>query len=128
MKLKLMIPTASILLLAFAVWLSPQVDPAPAPARADPSASRDILPAPSAQADTAEQKWLMEHCWEYGFILRYPEDKQDATGIIYEPWHYQRSRPCHEGERPVPGGISRDLKRLFFPGYPLVNFCVFSII
>lgn len=89
MKLKLMIPTASILLLAFAVWLSPQVDPAPAPARADPSASRDILPAPSAQADTAEQKWLMEHCWEYGFILRYPEDKQDATGIIYEPWHYR---------------------------------------
>ncbi len=41
------------------------------------------------QADTAEQKWLMEHCWEYGFILRYPEDKCDITGIGYEPWHYR---------------------------------------
>ena len=42
-----------------------------------------------AQGDTAEQQWLMEHCWEYGFILRYPEDKADITGIIYEPWHYR---------------------------------------
>ena len=42
-----------------------------------------------AQADTAEQKWLLEHCWEYGFILRYPEDKQEVTGVIYEPWHYR---------------------------------------
>ena len=35
------------------------------------------------------QKWLMEHCWEYGFILRYPNNKTDITGIIYEPWHYR---------------------------------------
>lgn len=41
------------------------------------------------QGDTDEQKWLMEHCWEYGFILRYPQDKADITGIIYEPWHYR---------------------------------------
>jgi len=41
------------------------------------------------QAKTAEQKWLMEHCWEYGFILRYPEDKTEITGIGYEPWHYR---------------------------------------
>lgn len=33
--------------------------------------------------------WLQEHCAEYGFILRYPKDKQDITGIIYEPWHYR---------------------------------------
>ena len=39
----------------------------------------------SRQADTPEQQWLMEHCWEYGFILRYPEDKSDITGIAYEP-------------------------------------------
>ena len=31
----------------------------------------------------------MEHCWEYGFILRYPSSKSDITGIIYEPWHYR---------------------------------------
>lgn len=35
------------------------------------------------------QKWLMEHCWEYGFILRYPNGKTESTGIIYEPWHYR---------------------------------------
>ena len=42
-----------------------------------------------SQEQTAEQQWLMEHCWEYGFILRYPKDKSDITGIIYEPWHYR---------------------------------------
>lgn len=42
-----------------------------------------------SQADTAEQKWLMAHCAEYGFILRFPKDKEDITGIIYEPWHYR---------------------------------------
>ena len=43
----------------------------------------------SRQAETAEFLWLREHCWEYGFILRYPEDKTDITGIIYEPWHFR---------------------------------------
>ena len=41
------------------------------------------------QADTPEQKWLMAHCHEYGFILRYPSDKEDVTQITYEPWHYR---------------------------------------
>ena len=41
------------------------------------------------QGDTEEQKWLMEHCWEYGFILRYPSDKSAVTNIVYEPWHYR---------------------------------------
>ena len=31
----------------------------------------------------------MAHCWEYGFILRYPNGKTESTGIIYEPWHYR---------------------------------------
>lgn len=34
-------------------------------------------------------KWMYAHCAEYGFILRYPKDKQDITGITYEPWHYR---------------------------------------
>ena len=34
-------------------------------------------------------KWLSTHCTEYGFILRYPKDKTDITGIVYEPWHYR---------------------------------------
>ena len=33
--------------------------------------------------------WLSEHCWEYGFILRYPEGKSDITGIQYERWHFR---------------------------------------
>ena len=43
----------------------------------------------SSQADTKTQKWLMEHCWEYGFILRYPDGTTEHTGIVYEPWHYR---------------------------------------
>lgn len=42
-----------------------------------------------SQEDTPVQKWLMENSWRYGFILRYPEDKSEITGIIYEPWHYR---------------------------------------
>ncbi len=42
-----------------------------------------------AQENTDTQKWLMAHCWDYGFILRYPNEKSAATGIIYEPWHYR---------------------------------------
>ena len=41
------------------------------------------------QADLPAQKWLMENAWKYGFILRYPSDKTEITGIIYEPWHYR---------------------------------------
>ena len=41
------------------------------------------------QADLPGQKWLMENCWKYGFILRYPKGTTDSTGIIYEPWHYR---------------------------------------
>lgn len=36
---------------------------------------------------TGIYEWITEHCSEYGFILRYPEDKVDVTGIRYEPWH-----------------------------------------
>ncbi|MCJ1908954.1 M15 family metallopeptidase [Planococcus ruber] len=34
-----------------------------------------------------EGKWIEENSWKYGFILRYPKDKTDVTGIEYEPWH-----------------------------------------
>ena len=41
------------------------------------------------QENTPAQQWLMAHCAEYGFILRYPDDKTEITGIGYEPWHYR---------------------------------------
>lgn len=41
------------------------------------------------QENTGAQQWLLKHSWEYGWVLRYPTDKSDITGIIYEPWHYR---------------------------------------
>lgn len=41
------------------------------------------------QANTPEAKWLAEHAHEYGFILRYPKEKEEQTGIEYESWHYR---------------------------------------
>lgn len=41
------------------------------------------------QETTAEAKWLKANCHKYGFILRYPPEKTNITGIIYEPWHYR---------------------------------------
>lgn len=38
-------------------------------------------------AHTDEGIWLAENCHKYGFIIRYPEDKTEITGYIYEPWH-----------------------------------------
>ena len=41
------------------------------------------------QETTGTQKWLKEHAPDYGFILRYPPESSEITGIIYEPWHYR---------------------------------------
>ena len=38
---------------------------------------------------TPHFEWLSAHCAEYGFIIRYPKDREDVTGIPYEPWHYR---------------------------------------
>lgn len=42
-----------------------------------------------AFAEKPEAKWLAENCYRFGFILRYPEDKTEITGITYEPWHFR---------------------------------------
>lgn len=42
-----------------------------------------------SQATEKEIQWLHENCWKYGFILRYPKDKEAVTGISYEPWHFR---------------------------------------
>lgn len=39
--------------------------------------------------NTDEFKWLQKHAHEYGFIMRYPKDKEDITGYDYESWHYR---------------------------------------
>ncbi len=42
-----------------------------------------------AQQHTPVQRWLIDNSYRYGFILRYPVDRSELTGIIYEPWHYR---------------------------------------
>lgn len=39
--------------------------------------------------DEKAYKWLSENAYKYGFILRYPDEKSDITGISYEPWHFR---------------------------------------
>ena len=39
--------------------------------------------------ETEAFRWLIAHCAEYGFILRFPKDGEDQTGVTYEPWHYR---------------------------------------
>ena len=40
-------------------------------------------------SDTLEYHWLYENSYKYGFILRYPKDKEHITGYSFEPWHYR---------------------------------------
>lgn len=48
------------------------------------------LPAADiAFAETEAYTWLRHNCWKFGFVLRYPKDKVDKTGISFEPWHYR---------------------------------------
>ena len=39
--------------------------------------------------NTNEYKWLINNSYKYGFILRYPQNKEHITGYKYEPWHYR---------------------------------------
>lgn len=54
----------------------------------------DILCSTNTMMDESQgyepgNRWLVKHCHEYGFILRYPADREDVTGIRYEPWHFR---------------------------------------
>ncbi|HIZ64694.1 MAG TPA: M15 family metallopeptidase [Candidatus Blautia pullicola] len=51
--------------------------------------SSEYMNLDEGQMETEDQQWLIENSWKYGFILRYPLDKSDITGIIFEPWHYR---------------------------------------
>lgn len=54
----------------------------------------DILCAGNMVMDASQEKepaniWLCENSWRYGFVLRYPKEKEAVTGISYEPWHFR---------------------------------------
>lgn len=55
----------------------------------------------NAENGTTDEKaysWLFENAYKYGFILRYPEDKSEITGISYEPWHFRYVGKKHAKE------------------------------
>lgn len=49
----------------------------------------------SSFATTKQSAWLAQHCWEYGFIIRYPADKTSITKFSYEPWHVRYVGTAH---------------------------------
>ncbi len=49
----------------------------------------NLSSAQVAFANQAAYKWLKENCWKFGFIVRFPEGKENVTGITFEPWHYR---------------------------------------
>ncbi len=49
----------------------------------------DINSVETSFENTKEFQWLQKNAADYGFIMRYPKNKQDITKIIYEPWHYR---------------------------------------
>ena len=51
--------------------------------------SMDIISLDVSFENTKAFAWLKEHAAEYGFVLRYPKDKENITEITYEPWHWR---------------------------------------
>ena len=51
--------------------------------------SLDIASTQDTMDKATEGEWLANHAHKFGFILRYPEDKTEITGIAFEPWHFR---------------------------------------
>ncbi|MFF2885999.1 D-alanyl-D-alanine carboxypeptidase family protein [Paenibacillus sp. NPDC057967] len=51
--------------------------------------SMDIGSSQAEMSRAPEGKWLIDHSWKYGFVLRFPEDKTAITGVQFEPWHFR---------------------------------------
>ena len=54
-----------------------------------PEYHRDIHTLDDRFAETEAYAWLIENCNDFGFILRYPQDKSEITGVNFEAWHYR---------------------------------------
>ena len=83
--------------------------------------SYDYQELDDEQMNTPEQKWLMENCWKYGFILRYPVNKSEITGVIFEPWHYR-----YVGEKAAKEITEQDITLEEYLGAAAVETTVFS--
>lgn len=49
----------------------------------------DLAPDGATFGESSSGVWLAENAWRYGFVLRYPEGKEEITGIAYEAWHFR---------------------------------------
>ena len=49
--------------------------------------SLDVGSTQKKMEKAPEGKWIEENVWKHGFVLRYPKNKSNITGIQYEPWH-----------------------------------------
>lgn len=72
----------------------------------DVGQKNDDVNLTSSFGKTKGGKWVAEHCWEYGFILRYQEGWEDVTGYSYEPWHVryvgkENAKKIHEANMPL---------------------------
>ncbi|MBQ7874193.1 MAG: M15 family metallopeptidase [Oscillospiraceae bacterium] len=71
------------------LYESGATDAAPGTSEHNSGLAVDIGCAKGEFEGSAEEKWLLSHAHEYGFILRYPADKVDITGFEHEPWHFR---------------------------------------
>jgi D-alanyl-D-alanine carboxypeptidase len=47
----------------------------------------DVVSVETTFENTAEGKWINDHAYEYGYVIRYPKGKEKFTGYMFEPWH-----------------------------------------
>ena len=74
-----------------------------------------------AFGDTDAGKWLMEHAWEYGFSLSYPDGYEDVTGYRYEIWHFRfLSRAVTRLEREFFESVQHYLLTFFTDRYQIL--------
>ena len=55
----------------------------------------NLASADQAFANKEAYTWLKDNAWKFGFIIRFPEGKEDVTKISFEPWHYRFVGRCH---------------------------------
>jgi len=60
---------------------------------ADISAPSEGCTLQACFGQTAAGAWLARNAWRFGFIVRYPSDKEQVTGYVYEPWHLRYVGP-----------------------------------
>ncbi|MDZ7726783.1 MAG: M15 family metallopeptidase [Dehalococcoidia bacterium] len=76
----------------------------------------------TALADTPEGQWLAERAANYGFVVSYPEGREEETGYSYEPWHLRYVGPETAADYEASGlTLNQYLAREWLPGRHLLG-------